>query len=374
MAGVYSFLPLGLRVMDKIENIICEEMDSLGGQKLLLPTLHPKENWVKTGRWDAMDDLYKVEDASGRQFGLGPTHEEVVVPLAQKYVNSYKDFPFAVYQVQNKFRMELRAKSGLMRGREFFMKDLYSFHLKQEDMDQYYEKAKAAYVRIFEKAGIGAKTHITFASGGTFAKYSHEFQTISEAGEDIIYVCQKCGIAINKEIREETPACPECGGTDFTEEKAIETGNIFKLSDKFTKPFGFEMADEKGEKSNVIMGCYGIGLNRLMGTAVELFHDEKGIIWPENIAPYTVHLLNLGQDEEAEKIYTELEAKGIEVLFDDRNAQAGEKFADSDLIGIPWRVVVSKKSLAAGGIEVKKRSESESEIMTVEEFLKTLKK
>lgn len=372
-AGVYTFLPLGLRVFKKIENIIREEMYAIGGQEMLMPTMHPKANWEKTGRWDAMDDLYKVEDSSGRQFALGPTHEEVVVPLMQKFANSYRDFPFAVFHIQNKFRMELRAKSGLIRGREFFMKDLYSFHLDEKDMDKYYEKAKAAYFKIFKRAGIGEKTHVTFASGGTFSKYSHEFQTISSAGEDLIYICKKCAVGINKEIREETPVCPECGGKDFTQEKAIETGNIFKLNTKFSAPFGMEIVNEKGEKKTVIMGCYGIGLGRLMGTVVELFNDERGIVWPESVAPFNVHLLSLGENEEAEKIYNQLNDAGVEVLFDDRESSAGEKFADSDLIGIPYRIVVSKKSISAGGVEMKKRNEEKSEIIPLDKLLDRLK-
>lgn len=372
-AGVYSFLPLGFRVLKKIENIIREEIVAVGGQEILMPTLHPKANWEQTGRWVTMDDLYKVEDTSGRQFGLGPTHEEIVVPLMQKFANSYKDFPFAVFQIQNKFRMEMRAKSGLMRGREFFMKDLYSFHLDEKSMDEYYEKMKTVYARVFQRVGVGEKTHLTFASGGSFSKYSHEFQTVSSAGEDLIYICKKCSVAINKEIKEETPTCPECGGNDFFEEKAIETGNIFKLSTKFSTPFNLEAVNEDGEKKTVIMGCYGIGLNRLMGTIVELFNDEKGIVWPEAVAPFSVHLLSLGQDEEAEKIYQQLQEAGVEVLFDDRDARAGEKFADSDLIGIPYRVVVSGKTISAGGVEVKKRNEENAEVINVNELLKKLR-
>lgn len=372
-SGVYSYLPLGFIVLKKIETIIRQEMKALGGQEILMPTLQPKTNWETTGRWDTMDDLYKVKDVSDREFGLGPTHEEIVVPLAAKYVNSYKDLPFAVFQIQNKFRMEMRAKSGLMRGREFFMKDLYSFHVDEKDLDKYYEKAKAAYFAIFKKAGIGEKTHLTFASGGSFAKYSHEFQTLSSAGEDIIYICAKCGVAINKEIKDETPACPECGNGEFTEEKAIETGNIFKLQDKFTTPFNFTVPNEKGENVPVIMGCYGIGLGRLMGTVVELFHDDKGIIWPDSVAPFAVHLISLKQDDEAEKIYQQLSEAGIEVLFDDRDVSAGEKFADSDLIGIPSRIVVSQKSLEKGGVEFKRRNASESEIISVDKIVEKIK-
>jgi len=376
MAGTYTFLPLGLRVFKKIENIIRQEMESLGASEILMPTLQPKENWEKSGRWDGLDNLFKFTSFySKNEYALGATHEEVVAPLLKKFVFSYKDLPTATFQIQNKFRDEKRAKSGILRGREFFMKDLYSFHTSQEDLDVYYEKARKAYDRIFERAGIGEKTYYTYAAGGSFTKYSHEFQTLTDAGEDIIYICDSCKIAINDEIIEDLKhACPECGNAELRKEKAVEVGNIFKLMTKFSAPFELTFKDSEGKENDVIMGCYGIGLNRLMGTAVELFHDEKGIVWPENIAPFAVHLLNLGQDDEAEKIYAQLLQNGIEVLFDDRDAQAGEKFADSDLIGIPVRAVISKKSLAAGGIEVKKRNESEAKIMTIEELLQFLKK
>jgi len=376
-AGVYTFLPLGLRVMKKIENIIREEMDAIGGQEFEMPALHPKENWEKTGRWSAMDDLYKVKDASGRQFALGPTHEEVIAPLMKKFVRSYKDLPFAAYQFQTKFRMELRAKSGLLRGREFLMKDLYSFHLDEKDLDKYYEKAKGAYWKVFERAGLKKKTFLTFASGGSFSKYSHEFQTVTSAGEDTIYVCEKCRLAINKEIKHKTPACPECSGKKFKEEKAVEVGNIFKLGTKYSLPFDLSVTDENGGKTTVIMGCYGIGLPRLMGTIVEVYHDKNGIIWPESVAPFQVHLLEVGSEKgevrrEAEKLYKNLLEKKIEVLYDDRDASPGEKFADADLIGIPYRVVVSEKSLVAGGMEVKKRGKKKIEIFAIKDFLKIL--
>ena len=373
MAGAYSFLPLGFRVMKKIENIIREEMNAIGGEEISMPALHPKENWERTGRWNSMDDLYKVKDKSDREFALGPTHEEVVVPLAKKYIQSYKDIPFAVYQFQNKFRMELRAKSGLLRDREFLMKDLYSFHIEEKDLDAYYGKAKSAYLKVFERAGLKEKTYFTFASGGSFSKYSHEFQTLCEAGEDTIYICEKCQTAVNKEIKHETPKCPECGGGKFREEKSIEIGNIFKLKDKFTKPFNLTVTGESGKPAIVIMGCYGIGLSRLMGTIVEVHHDEKGIIWPESVAPFKVHLINLGKKEEAEKIYNDLEKNNIEVLYDDReDASAGEKFADADLIGIPLRAVVSEKSLASGGVEVKKRGEKTQNIFPANTLVKNL--
>jgi prolyl-tRNA synthetase len=372
MAGVYSFLPLGQCVMKKIEQIIRKEMNAIGGQEVFMPTLHPKENWLKTGRWDTMNDLYKVKDASGKEFALGPTHEEIVVPLAQKYVNSYRDFPFYVYQFQNKFRMELRAKSGILRGREFIMKDLYSFHLDKNDFSAYYEKVAKSYENIFQRIGIGEKTYKTFASGGSFSKYSHEYQTVTSAGEDLIYICSCCGLAINEEIKKETKVCPSCKGGDFRREKAIEVGNIFNLKNKFTKPFNFNIKDERGEKKEVIMGCYGIGLSRLMGTIAEVFHDEKGIVWPETVAPFQFHLISLGRDDETEKIYQDMIKKGEEVLYDDRDETAGKKFADSDLIGIPYRVVVSEKSLRVGGIEIKKRNEKESKIVKIKDFAKQL--
>jgi prolyl-tRNA synthetase len=376
MAGTYTFLPLGLRVFKKIENIIRQEMEMLGANEILMPSLQPKENWEKSGRWDGLDNLFKFTSFySKNEYALGATHEEVVSPLMKKFVFSYKDLPTSTFQIQNKFRDEKRAKSGILRGREFFMKDLYSFHTSSEDLDVYYEKATDAYKRIFERAGIGEMTYYTYASGGTFSKYSHEFQTVTEAGEDIIYICDKCKIAINDEIIEDLEyKCPLCGNVQLRKEKAVETGNIFKLMTKYSTPFELTFKDQDGKENDVIMGCYGIGLNRLMGTAVELFHDERGIVWPENIAPFSVHLINLGEGEDAEKLYGQLLGKGVEVLFDDRDVSAGEKFADSDLIGIPYRVVISKKSLAAGGMEVKKRNESESKIMTIDEFLQIVKK
>jgi len=363
-AGIYTLLPLGVRVMKKIENIIREEMNAIGGQELNMPSLHPKENWEITGRWKLMDDeVYKTKDGD-REYILAPTHEEVIVPLAKKFINSYKDLPLAVYQFQNKFRKEKRAKSGLIRGREFLMKDLYSFHLNEKDLDAYYAKAEKAYENIWKRVGIADKTYETFASGGSFSKYSHEYQTITSAGEDIIYICEKCRIAVNKEIITDVEnKCPKCGAVLEKTEKAVEVGNIFKNKDKYTKPFDLSVKNEKGEDKILLTGCYGIGLQRVMGTIVEVYNDEKGIIWPENVAPFRVHLLSLSENEETEKIYKNLLEKGIEVLFDDREVSAGEKFADSDLIGIPYRVVVSKKSLAAGGIEVKKRNESESKII-----------
>lgn len=371
MSGVFTLLPLGFKVVKKIENIIREEMENLGAFEIFMPALHPKENWEATGRWDSMDDLYKISDKSGREFALGPTHEEIITPLVKKFIQSYRDLPFSAFQFQDKFRMELRAKSGILRGREFMMKDLYSFHLSEADLDSFYEKAVLAYKNIFARVGLGNLTHLTFASGGSFSKYSHEFQTVSEAGEDTIYVCEKCGSAVNKEIKDETSSCPECGASSFSEEKSIEVGNIFKLKDKFSGAFGLSVKNEKGDLEKVLMGCYGIGLGRLMGTIVEIYHDEKGIIWPESVAPFKAHLLSLGETDAA-LICEELKSAGHEVLFDDRSVSAGEKFSDADLIGLPYRLVKSAKT--GDKIEVKKRNEEKSELLSVKEVISLLKK
>jgi prolyl-tRNA synthetase len=382
MAGVYTYLPLGFRVLKKIENIIREEMDKVGGQEILMSAFQPKENWEKTGRWDAMDVLYKVSDGAGRVVALGPTHEEIVVPLLKNYISSYKDFllssPLVVYQIQNKFRMELRSKSGILRGREFIMKDMYSFHSSKEDLVSFYEKMKDIYKNIFSRVGIGHLTYMTFASGGTFSKYSHEFQTITSVGEDSIYVDEKSSIAVNKEVLQDE-VLKDLGlkKEDLKEHKSIEVGNIFELNAKFSDPFDLSFTDEKGEKHPVLMGCYGIGLGRLMGTVVEVLSDDKGMIWPQAIAPFTVHLLSLGEDEEvkktADKIYNTLTENNIEVLFDDRaGLSAGEKFADSDLLGIPFRAVISPRSIKEGGIELKRRIEEKGQVVSLDELLKLL--
>ena len=345
-----------------------------------MSALQPKENWEKTGRWNNLDVLYKVTDSAGREMALGPTHEEIVVPILKNYITSYKDLPVAVYQIQNKFRMELRPKSGILRGREFIMKDMYSFHISQEDFEKFYEKMKGVYKTIFTRAGIGHITYLTFASGGTFSKYSHEFQTLASTGEDTIFVDEGSSIALNKEVlTDEVLAQLNLTREKLVEKKAIEVGNIFDLKTKYSKPFDLSFTDEKGSKHEVLMGCYGIGLGRLMGTVVEALGDDKGIIWPESIAPFTVHLLALGESEavikEANKIYETLSGKGIEVLFDDRtDVSAGEKFADSDLLGIPMRAVISERSLKEGGIEIKKRTEERGKIVTLSELVKLCSK
>jgi len=379
MAGVYTVLPLGLRVMKKIENIIRSEMEMAGGQELLMPSLQPKENWQKTGRWETLDSLFRFTSHYSKiDFALGPTHEEIISPLVKKFNLSYRDLPISLFQFQTKFRDEKRAKSGILRGREFLMKDLYSFHANEKDAENYYEKMKGYYENIFNRCGIGEKTYLTFASGGSFSKYSHEYQTITNAGEDTIYICDKCKVAINKEIAGETPTCPQCGNKDLKENKSIEVGNIFSLKTKFSEPFDLKFTDENGQERLMIMGCYGIGVSRLMGTAVETSNDENGIIWPETIVPYKVHLIDLkgktGRSSQlAEEFYEKMTKNGIEVLFDDRDdLRAGEKFADADLIGIPYRVIVSEKTAENDSAEIKKRGEVKSEVLPIDKIMKKI--
>jgi prolyl-tRNA synthetase len=373
-AGVYTFLPLGLRVLDKINDIVREEIDAIGGQEILMPALIPKDPWQITNRWDGFDALFKLSGSDGRDYALGATHEEVVTPLAKRFSFSYKDFPFAVYQIQTKFRNEKRAKAGLLRGREFSMKDLYSFHTSNEDLELYYEKVKEAYFKIYDRLGLGGITVLTYASGGAFSPYSHEFQTFCDFGEDVIYFCDKCKVAVNKELIDEQGSCPECGNKDLKEKRAIEVGNIFKLGTKFSEAFNYYFIDESGQKKNIIMGCYGIGPSRILGTIVELFHDNKGIIWPKSIAPFSIHLISLSKNDEADKLYEDLNKAGFELLYDDReNISAGEKFSEADLIGCPYRLVLSAKTLDKGQVEFKARNSQKIEMIELDSLIDFLK-
>lgn len=377
-SGIYSFLPMGLRVLKKIENIIREEMNAVGGQEIFMPALHPKENWEKTGRWEGLkDEMYHLKDKSDREFALGPTHEEIVTPLVQNFIRSYRDLPKSVYQFQSKFRMELRAKAGLLRGREFLMKDMYSFHTTEEDLNAYYDNVTNAYRKIFQRVGLGHITYLTFASGGTFSKFSHEFQTICSTGEDTIYLDENKNIAVNKEVLDDE-ILKELGieQENLKEKKAIEVGNIFKLKTKYSEPFKMEFKDEDGSNKTVLMGCYGIGISRIMGTVVEALSDDKGLVWPTTIAPYKVHLVMLGTKEDtkekAEDLYKQLNDKGVEVLFDDREVSAGEKLAESDLYGIPLRLVVSDRSLAEGMVELKSRTEEKPNMIALDKIVSKL--
>ena len=377
-AGVYTFLPLGLRVHNKICNIVREEMNNIGGQELLMPALTPREVWQRTGRWENFDALFKLSGADKKEYALGATHEEIVTPLAKKFIFSYKELPVYVYQIQTKFRNELRAKAGLIRGREFSMKDLYSFHADEADLNNYYDKAIEAYFKILNRCGLGDITYLTFAAGGAFSKYSHEFQTITETGEDNIYLCEKCRVAVNQEIIKEQDSCPECGNKKLRKIKSVEVANIFKLGNRFSKAFDFYYTDKKGKKQDVVMGCYGIGPSRIMGTVVEVSHDKAGIIWPEEIAPFKVHLIEVRSKKLevrkfVEKVYSDLQKAGIEVLYDDRKGVSmGEKFAEADLIGCPCRVVVSEKTVARDSVGLKKRDEKKEELAEINDLVKKL--
>ncbi len=371
MAGVYSMLPLGLRVMEKITGVVRDAMRGAGGQEISLTALQDKSVWEKSGRWDdeALDVWFKTQLKNGGELGLATTHEEPLTAMMKNFIHSYRDLPAYPYQFQTKFRNETRAKSGILRGREFLMKDLYSFSRDADEQSAFYEKMKGVYGQIFQTVGLGEHTYLTFASGGSFSKYSHEFQTITDAGEDTIFVCEKCKVAVNKEIVADQNTCPECGNKDLVEKTAIEVGNIFNLGTRFSDALELTYLDAEGKPQPVVMGSYGIGIGRLMGTIVEVLSDEKGIVWPESVAPFTVHLVTVGENEQvknkAKEIYDTLIAQKVEVLFDDRDARAGEKFADSDLIGIPFRLVVSEKNLAQEMIEVKVRASGKTEMVSI---------
>ena len=373
MAGAYTYLPLGLRVLNNISDIVREEMHAIGGQELLMPMLHPKENWVKTGAWKTLDVLFELESRTGREYALGQSEEEVVTPLVMSRVQTYRDLPQIVYQVGWKFRDELRSKSGVMRGREFLMKDLYSFHEDQADFDRFYAIAKAAYLRVYERLGLTAK--MTEASGGAFTeKISYEFMVLTDAGEDDILFCDACEFCVNAEIADvkDGAACPKCAGGTLSQARASEVGNVFDLGQKYGRDFDMGFTDRNGDKAYPVMGCYGIGITRLMGVIVETFHDDRGIIWPAAVAPAQVHLVNLGRDEEtfreAADLYERLQRGGVPVLWDERDASAGVKLADADLIGLPWRVVVSSRAREAGGVELKPRA-GEPEVIPADHLL-----
>ncbi|NDK19507.1 prolyl-tRNA synthetase [Candidatus Gracilibacteria bacterium] len=366
MAGAYIYLHLGLRVLENIKRIVREELDAIGCSEILMTSFGTREHWETTGRWDTMDNLFKVEGASGKYYALNPTHEEIVTPLMQEFIQSYKNLDnCAVYQFQTKFRNEARAKSGILRGREFLMKDLYSFHRNSEDLDIFFEEVRKAYVRIYERLGLGESTRYVFASGGAFSKYSYEFQTDLGIGEDDVYVCSKCGQAHNEEIIDPTGfVCVECTSKEHFIVQASEVGNIFKLGTRFSNAFGLGYTDAEGKKQEVVMGCYGIGVSRLMGVIAEKFMDEKGLVWPENVAPFSYYMIVIGDHlEEAKKLAKKLESEGATVLIDDRNTGFGAKAGDTDLLGIPYRIVLSDKTLAQGGYEFKGRKESESRIV-----------
>ena len=373
-SGIFNFLTLGKKVLTKIENIIKEEMNALGAQEILMPSLHPKTLWQQTNRWDTVDVLFKTKSQLGQEYAFAPTHEETVTPLAKKFIKSYKDLPLALYHITAKFRDEPRPKSGILRGREFGMKDLYSFHENKDDLKNFYQKVIDAYLKIFKRCGL-SNIKITEASGGSFTKkFSHEFNVLTPAGEVDLLYCQKCSFAQNEEITQLKPgdSCPKCKGV-IKKDRAIEVGNIFDLGTRFSEAFDLTYTDKKGKKQYPFMGCYGIGTTRLLGAIVEVSNDEKGIIWPFDISPYQVHLLGLDLKDKKVKnmsynVYHQLLNHGIEILFDDREeVSAGEKFADADLIGIPIRLVISQKT--GKKIEFKKRFEKTPLIIDFSELI-----
>ena len=378
LAGVYTYLPLGLKTLTNINRIIREEMNAIGGQEIAMTALQDKQVWEKTDRWDdaKVDNWFKTEFKSGGETGLGITHEEPITRMMSEHIASYRDLPAYAYQFQTKFRNELRAKSGIMRGKEFLMKDLYSFSKDEEEHQAFFAKAREAYLRVFQRCGIGAETYVTFASGGIFSAFSEEFQTLSDAGEDTIYVDEEKRLAVNKEVMtDENLATLGLSRDKLVEKKAIEAGNIFSLGTRFSEPLGLTFMDEKGENKPVVMGSYGIGPTRLMGIIAEALSDNKGLVWPEEVAPFAYHLVSLaGSDGNLQKIadelYADLMAQGKTVLYDDRDARAGEKFADADLIGLPYRIVVGKEALASGKLEVVNRRTGEVSMLLKDELLK----
>lgn len=376
LAGVYTLLPLGWRVHRKIENIIREEMEAIGAQEILMPALQKKEQWVETGRWSGKGEidppLFKFKDRRGREFALGPTHEEVVTDLARRFISSYKDLPLAVFHIQDKFRNELRPTGGLLRVREFFMKDLYSFHADEAGLDRYYREVIKAYERIFSRCGL--KTLVVGAHVGTIGgSESHEFMLPSKVGEDAAVYCEHCSFAANKNKVGELKGCPECSQAVFTT-AAIELGHVFKLGTLYSEKMKAFFTDRDGKKKPLVMGCYGIGLGRVMAAAVEAGHDKRGIIWPKALTPFDAHLVVLeGGEEIAERIYEVAEKSGLELLYDDRDESAGVKLADADLIGIPVRIIVSAKSIKAGGVEVSRRLDGEAKVIAIDELAEKIK-
>ncbi len=377
MAGAYAYLPLGLRVLEKIKRIVREEMDAIDSNELVMTTLQRKEVWEKTTRWsdDVVDVWFKTRLKDDTELGLGWSHEEPIVEMLNHYVQSYKDLPLSLYQFQTKMRNELRAKSGIMRGREFVMKDMYSMHATAEDLEQYYNQTIEAYKRVYARLGIGDETYVTFASGGAFTKFSHEFQTICDAGEDIIYLHREKNVAVNEEVLDD--AVKELGvqKEELEKVKTAEVGNIFNFGTQKTDEMGLRFTDSDGKEKSLYLGSYGIGVTRVMGVIVEKMSDDKGIVWPENIAPYHVYLVSIGKkgSEKADELYKELKKAGVEVLYDDRDERAGMKFADADLLGIPWRVTVSDRLVEAGQVELKARTSDETKALTVEQLIDTLK-
>jgi prolyl-tRNA synthetase len=373
MAGSWTLLPMGWKVVDKINDIIRDELNKTGAQEMLMPLLHPKDIWNETGRWEkAKEVMYQFKDARGKEYALSFTHEEIILDLVRKHLDSYQDLPIALYHFSTKFRNEPRARSGILRGREFLMKDLYSVHATESDFWRYYNEVKEAYKKIFKRLGFDIK--VTEAGGGVFTdNVTHEFQVPTEGGEDLIYFCSECDWGMNQEIFEgkEGDACPRCGGI-IKKSKSIEVGNIFPFGTSYSEKMDVTFTDENGKRKPVWFGSYGIGSTRVMGAWVEVSHDEKGMIWNDKMAPFDLHLLDIKKDDKGggEAAYNMLKEEGLDVLFDERDVSAGVKFTDADLIGIPIRLVISDKT--GEKLEYKKRNEDKSKLFNKEELLKSL--
>ncbi|MEK9196464.1 MAG: aminoacyl--tRNA ligase-related protein [Patescibacteria group bacterium] len=370
MAGVYAYLPLGLMVLENIKQIVREEMNAIGSSELIMTSLQRKELWEKTDRWSdkQVDVWFKSQLKNGTEVGFGWSHEEPITDMMRGFVSSYRDLPIYVYQFQTKLRNELRAKSGIMRGREFMMKDLYSYSETVEEHEKFYQRAIEAYTRVFERVGLGDSTHFTYASGGAFTQFSHEFQTECSAGEDLVHIDRKSGVAINDEILNDAMIEKlKTNSADLQKVKTAEVGNIFSFGSKKSEQLGLYYTNDKGEKKPVVLGSYGIGITRLMGVIAEKFSDDKGLIWPESVAPFKVYLATIGDSEEvhaeSRKLYEFLQKQGVSVLYDDRDLRAGEKFATCDCMGIPYRLVVSEKTIKNKKIEFKKRTNIEAELI-----------
>jgi len=367
MAGVYAYTPLGLRVLENIKQVVREEMNAVGGQELIMTNLQPKETWEETGRWsdETVDIWFKTKLQDGTELGLAWSHEEAIMEMMQQYIKSYKDLPTSVYQFQTKLRNELRAKSGIMRGREFVMKDMYSLHATQEDMDTYYDSVIGAYKKIYQRLGVGDSTFVTFASGGAFTKFSHEFQTICDAGEDVLYVNDDHSVAVNEEVLDDATTELGIDKSTLSPVKSAEVGNIFKFGTEKSEKMGIYFTAADGTQQPIYLASYGVGVTRVMGVLVEKFADDKGLVWPEAVAPFHVYLATIGDvAEQADALYDELSQKGIDVLYDDRDVRPGEKFTDADLLGIPHRIVLSPRLLEQGAIEYKARTSDEASILT----------
>lgn len=376
MAGAYAYLPLGLRVVEKIKQIVREEMDAINSNELIMTALQRKEIWEKTGRWndDIVDIWFKTSLQDKTEVGLGWSHEEPIVEMMKQHVRSYKDLPVSLYQFQTKMRNEKRAKSGIMRGREFVMKDMYSFHASAEDLDAYYNQTIEAYKRVYDRLGIGADTYVTFASGGAFTQFSHEFQTICEAGEDVIYLHREKNIAVNEEVIDEAVKELGIAREELEQVKTAEVGNIFNFGTQKTDEMGLYYTDADGKQQSLYLGSYGIGVTRVMGVIAEKMSDDKGLVWPEAVAPYKVYLVSIGENGgvEADKLYDELVSRGVEILYDDRDERPGAKFADAELMGIPHRVTVSDRLVEAGSYEYTLRATGDTRELTRDELLATL--